>query len=264
MRTITTTMIRAQVAVLISLLVLSVAIVFAAPQQVAQSANNQVQQQQQQQMSSTTLKPVGSSPAPPTGSQTTVASSMSTSPSLVNLRPAGNGIVAASSVASDKQQQQQQRQMSDFAMNAFDGRNPFADDSLWQMPVSLVRDLANNYELDRQQPGIGDKLQQSGGDRMAKAASNLQSGSRNNDYDDDDEQNDANEPNQDGKASNQMVAGQTSGAPTVISTNTDLKTAAGYHYPTHGGHHHHHHHEPAQHHGAASHHGDHYGGKYFQ
>lgn len=150
----------------------------------------------------------------------------------------------------------------DEEMKAFDGKNPFADDSLWQIPVHLVRDLGANLE--------------NGNDNMAKSASET-SGAADSYADDM-----ANEDNNDNMAigggpTNRLQPGlspSASSSPTVISASTDLKTAAGYHYPTHGEHHGYGHDSHsgygADHHGSGSgHHGGHYGGsdhygKYFQ
>lgn len=135
-------------------------------------------------------------------------------------------------------------------LDTFDGKNPFADDSLWQIPVHLVRDLS--------------AAETPGAQKLASAASSASSvasaEAASLDEDNDDEQ---------PALSTGRLQLSSSSAPTVISASTDLKTAAGYHYPTHGHAHSHYggHHEPAHHgghHYGGSHGADHHYGKYFQ
>lgn len=169
-----------------------------------------------------------------TASQLSSAASVASgSPSLVSLRP---GVEARPSAADSAGPD----------MDAFDGKNPFADDSLWQIPVHLTRDLNSVNE-----------------DRLAKSASEpspaADYGNSNNHNDDDGDIESLDEP----EAPNAVGYTQSSSSsPTIISASTDLKTAAGYHYPSHGNHGYHGHGgSPSYggHHG-----GEHYGGKYFQ
>lgn len=170
-----------------------------------------------------------SSASSPTGGQLSSAASITSgSPSFVNLRSSSSG--APNINVQDE-------------MDTFDGKNPFSDDSLWQIPIHLTKDQ---------------NAAETGNDHMAKSAPELSSANI-------DEDSDADEPSYPIQAS---LPQSSSSSPTVISASTDLKTAAGYHYPTHG----HHGYGPvghdaghygAGHHGAGHYGGDHYG-KYFQ
>ena len=142
-------------------------------------------------------------------------------------------------------------------MNVFDGKNPFADDSLWQIPIHLVRDSSASADMG---PSSGAGRLSSSflstDDNMAKSATTEMSSA--------DEHDDAMADNGNEYGDDEGAMGglhKADSAPTVISASTaaDLKTAAGYHHATpHQGY------EPGHHHyghGAA--HNDHYG-KYFQ
>lgn len=177
------------------------------------------------------------------------ASSVSGSPSNVNILRQSDG-------AQGNQRSQAAEEMYG---GAFDGKNPFADDSLWQIPINLVRDLSSNRDEKD--------------DIMAKQSSNseLFSADENEAADDDGDQ-----------VAPPASKGALPSSPTVISASTDLKTAAGYHYPSshehhgygsgYGGGHEalggHHAGYAGGHHGGygGGHHGGdhHYGGKYFQ
>lgn len=177
--------------------------------------------------SKTNSTPKLSSAIAPTGAGqlSSAASVANGSPSFVNIRSASSG--APNNNVQDE-------------MDTFDGKNPFSDDSLWQIPVHLVRDQQNS---------------DTGNDNMAKSASEMSNNS--------DEDSDADEPSFPVPAS---LPQSSSSSPTIISASTDLKTAAGYHYPTHG---HHHGYAPSGHHDAGHHGAGHYGGgdhygKYFQ
>lgn len=126
----------------------------------------------------------------------------------------------------------------------FDGKNPFADDSLWQIPVHLVRDLS-------------DSDAGSSSESMARSASKSEplssSSTANLDESDDDLSDEG------ALRGDSVQPAWSSSSPSVISASTtggDLKTAAGYHHGSYHGHGHGH--------GHAGHGGDHYGGKYFQ
>lgn len=195
----------------------------------------------------TTSQAASSKPATTTNSPKTPGSSLSTaasvssgSPSFVNLRSGdGRSIATPATDSAD-------------TTDAFDGKNPFADDSLWQIPVHLVRDLSSS----------------SNEDALSKSASETNSAADSSGSDDGDIES-LDEP--EAPASSGGYTQSSSSAPTIISASTDLKTAAGYHYPSsHGGHHGYHgSHSPsyaghqASHYGDSGH-GDHYGGKYFQ
>lgn len=158
--------------------------------------------------------------------QVGAASALTGSPSLVNLKSA-----ASSNNNNDE-------------LDTFDGKNPFSDDSLWQIPIHLVRDLSAN-----EAPTQGN-MAKSASEKMAHQESSY------NDEGDDDESSIA--------PSSLPPQSASSSSPTIISASTDLKTAAGYHYPSHGGHHGYEHHgHDYGHHGGHGDHGDHYG-KYFQ
>jgi len=185
-------------------------------------------QQPASKSASTTIAPKATQTA--TGSTgrllSSAASETSGSPSLVQLRPMAKGAPRAESSGEQNEQ-----------MDAFDGKNPFADDSLWQIPVHLVRDQS---AVER------------GSESMAKSASETSAAS---DDDDDDE-------GMAGKAEANLPQSSAS-SPTIISASTDLKAAAGYHYPSHG-HHGYGHGSDASHHGAHYGGADHHYGKYFQ
>lgn len=180
---------------------------------------------------------VGSTSNQATSSSNLLASAASTSngsPSLVNLKP----------VSSNNNDE----------LDTFDGKNPFSDDSLWQIPIHLVRDSSANENQAR--PSSSSSL-----DGMAKSASEKMAHQEASYSDNDDV--DSNDDDSPILAASLPPQSASSSSPTIISASTDLKTAAGYHYPTHGGHHGfggHHGGYGGGHHGG---HGDHYG-KYFQ
>lgn len=147
------------------------------------------------------------------------ASTSSGSPSLVNLKP----------VSSNNDE-----------LDTFDGKNPFSDDSLWQIPIHLVRDSSANE--NNAKPSSLEGMAKSASEKMAHQEASY---SDNDDVDSDDDSPIL--------AASLPPQSASSSSPTIISASTDLKTAAGYHYPTHGGY-------GGGHHGG---HGGHYG-KYFQ
>ena len=192
---------------------------------------------------STTAKPPSTSTSSNAASHlfSPIASELSNMPSLVNLRH-GVKFVAGPAVGPSDE------------LNTFDGRNPFTDDSLWQIPVHLVRDLSASDGSSSSQ------------DLMAKSASEMSLA-------DGDDVLSANEndgpisslaPGAGGGSPATVTLSQSSSSsPTIISASTDLKTAAGYHHPTHGYHGQGHHGYGGGHHDSGHYGGDHYG-KYFQ
>uniref|UniRef100_A0A6G1SPZ0 Uncharacterized protein n=1 Tax=Aceria tosichella TaxID=561515 RepID=A0A6G1SPZ0_9ACAR len=212
-----------------------------------------------------------------------VASELNSMPSLVSLRDAS---------PSARQQSGPVKSGNNDESDAFDGKNPFTDDSLWQIPIHFVRELSSSSSSD---PSINS----ASNDNMAKSASELTASA--DEHDDElgdgdsigigsilDHQNQQQQPRPSGASLAPAVISASTAASGAASA-ADLKTAAGYHHATphhYGGGHHDHHggygaghygagHHDAGHYGAGHHDAGHYGaghhdghhdhyGKYFQ
>lgn len=154
----------------------------------------------------------------------------------------------------------------------FDGKDPFGDESLWQLPLQLVRDLAGSGAP----AGVSnDNNNNNYNDNELRASHSLSSpkhssGSSLDLADEDDERFSDEIPSTGtGQYANIQPEVGVSAADASIpaASSGDLKTAAGYHYPhaEHAGYHGDHHggHYGAHHHAASGPHGYHYG-KYYQ
>lgn len=208
------------------------------------------QQQQASSLKTTSSSQQMTAPTTTTASATLSSSSKSTSPTTTTVSPSksstsANNLASSASIQSGSPSLVNFKNVANIetgvnsnmdSFDTFDGKNPFADDSLWQIPVHLVRDLSDNQN----QESHSDKR-----DSMAKSETR----SAALDENDDDEMDSLDNPSSPSQAN---VPQSSSSAPTVISASTDLKTSAGYnHYNNHhyGGHHY----QPK-----------HYHGKYFQ
>lgn len=126
-------------------------------------------------------------------------------------------------------------------------KDPFSDDSLWRIPINFVRDL-NEGGSDQ----MNSKSFLSNPSQPSPSPSLIPD---TDDLDDEDEL---------GPSQGSQLAQSSASPTTTISATTDLKTAAGYHYPSHG-HHGYGHHYDSGHHNYGGHHApsDYYG-NYFQ
>lgn len=204
--------------------------------------------QQQQQASPLKAPSSQQVTSPTTTTSSALASSKSAFSSTTTVSPARSSSTSASNLASAASISSSSPSLVNFknvantesgnmdSIDTFDGKNPFADDSLWQIPVHLVRDLTDNDQ---------DSHINNNRDNMAKSETR----SAPLDENDDDDMDMVDNPAPSTLQAN--VPQSSSSSPTVISASTDLKTSAGYnHYNNHhyGGHY-----EPS-----------HYHGKYFQ
>lgn len=217
-----------------------------------------------------------SSPSPSAGSQGPAAISATASGAApASGQPINNGQRQLSSVAAEFNampslvsmrdgQASAPSDQSSAQLDAFDGKNPFTDDSLWQIPIHFERESA--AAVSSSADSLNDPA---ASDNMAKSASELTASADEHD----DEMGDGDSVGIGSILDHQQQQPSAPTAPALISASTtasDLKTAAGYNHatPHHYGDAGHyagesHHHNGAGHYGAG-HHGDHYGGKYFQ
>lgn len=205
----------------------------------------------QSQASSSSDKSAGVQSTTSAPKLTTNQASSQGTPYGTNLKSVTPTTMTTSANSASGDQRQATNQAS--SVDIYHGLHPFADDSLWRIPVAFGRDLNE---------GSSDQLSSKSSATRPSGSTLVGSGSTSSllrdatDFEGSDEADDDDD----------YSRAQSSQLPQASHSAPDLKAAAGYHYPSHGGHYGHGDHYSGGGHHYGGHHGspDYYGGKYFQ